>query len=126
MPPDSRGSAQGISHLERRATNQARAGSAAEDRGMDLDRRASARESLALPIVLADGSLATTRNLSADGLFFTAPAGQQVDKWIRVEFSVASAGLKFTATGEVVRIERGELEDGVALRLHSQALSALD
>jgi len=93
---------------------------------MDLDRRASARESLALPIVLADGSSATTRNVSASGLFFTVPAGQQVDMWMRVEFSVASAGLRFTATGEVVRIERGQHEDGVALRLHAPRLSVLD
>jgi len=93
---------------------------------MNLDRRASARESLVLPIVLADGSSATTRDVSESGLFFTVDAGRQLDKWMHVEFSVPSAHLKFTATGEIVRIEHGEHEDGVALRLHAPKLSVLD
>lgn len=93
---------------------------------MDLERRASARECLALPIVLADGRIATTRDVSETGLFFTIDAGRQLDRWLLVEFSVPAAHLKFTATGEVVRIERGEHEDGIALRLHAPALSALD
>jgi hypothetical protein len=93
---------------------------------MHSDRRSSARDKLSLPIALADGTPAVTRNISASGMFFTLPAGHQLDQWMQIEFEVPSAGLRFTAAGEVVRIEHGEGEDGVALRLHAPRLTALD
>jgi hypothetical protein len=92
---------------------------------MHPERRASPRDTLSLPIALADGGSAMTRNLSADGLFFTVPAGSRLDDWLHVEFAVPSAGLQFSAAGEVVRIEHGQHEDGVALRLHQPRLTAL-
>jgi hypothetical protein len=93
---------------------------------MHPDRRASSRDHLALPMTLADGSAAMTRNVSAEGLFFTLPAGRQLDDWLLVEFEVPSAGLKFSAAGQVVRVERGDLEDGIALRLHAPRLTRLN
>lgn len=93
---------------------------------MHTERRSSARDTLALPIALADGSPAVTRNVSATGMFFTVPAGYRVDDWMRIEFEVPSAGLRFSAAGEVVRVERGEREDGVALRLHAPQLTAME
>jgi len=92
---------------------------------MHPDRRSSARERLVFPITLEDGSAALTRDISADGLFFTLPVGHAVPGWMRIEFDIPQAALKFTAAGEVVRIDRGEHEDGVAVRLHAQRLFAL-
>ena len=92
---------------------------------MDPDRRASPRDNLSLPIELAGGGVAMTRNVSAGGLFFTVPAGTPVEPWLQIEFEVPSAGLKFSAAGEVVRIQRGQDEDGVALRLHMTRLTPL-
>jgi hypothetical protein len=92
---------------------------------MHSERRASPRDTLSLPIALADGRPATTRNLSAGGLFFTVPAGTRLDTWLHIEFAVPSAGLQFSAAGEVVRIEHGQHEDGVALRLHRPRLTPL-
>jgi hypothetical protein len=93
---------------------------------MHPDRRASSRDHLFLPMTLADGSAARTRNVSAHGLFFTLPPGRAIDDWLLVEFAVPSAGLKFSAAGQVVRIERGDGEDGVALRLHAARLTPLN
>ena len=93
---------------------------------MHPDRRASSRDHLALPMTLADGSAAMTRNVSAQGLFFTLPPGRELDEWLLVEFEVPSAGLKFSAAGQVVRVERGDREDGVALRLHAPRLTQLN
>ncbi|GAC1525735.1 MAG: hypothetical protein NVS2B4_01920 [Ramlibacter sp.] len=92
---------------------------------MHTNRRASARDQLALPIALANGSAAMTRNISAEGLFLTLPSGQAIADWLLLECDVPSAGVRFKAAGEVVRIERGVAEDGVALRLHAPQLLPL-
>lgn len=93
---------------------------------MHPERRASSRDQLALPVALADGSAAVTRNISAEGLYLTLPAGRAVDDWLRLEVDVPSAGLKFTAAGQVVRIDRGDDETGVALRLHAPRLTRIN
>ena len=93
---------------------------------MHPERRASARDCLSLPIALPNGGSGMTRDVSADGLYFTLPSGSDVESWLHIEFAVPSAGLKFSAAGEVVRIEHGENEDGVALRLHMSRLTPID
>ena len=95
---------------------------------MATDRRLTPREAIQLPVVLADGTPARTRDVSRGGLYLTIPAGTHVNDWVRLEFAVPPVGLKFTAAGEVVRMERGidASTDGVALRLHHARLSELD
>lgn len=93
---------------------------------MHPERRASARDSLSLPIALPSGGSGRTRDVSADGLYFTLPSAAEIETWVHIEFAVPSAGLKFSAAGEVVRIEHGEDEDGVALRLHMSRLTPID
>lgn len=93
---------------------------------MHPERRTSARDRLSLPIALPNGSSGMTRDVSAEGLYFTLPAGSDVEPWLHVEFAVPSAGLKFSAAGEVVRIEHHDGEDGVALRLHMSRLTLID
>lgn len=93
---------------------------------MHPDRRASARDTLSLPIALPDGGSGRTRDVSAEGLYFTLPSAAVVKDWLHVEFAVPSAGLKFSAAGEVVRIDHGDVEDGIALRLHMSRLTPLD
>lgn len=89
---------------------------------MATERRLTPREAIQLPVVLADGTRATTRDVSRGGLYLVVPPGTQVEDWVRLEFAVPPVGLKFTAAGEVVRVER----DGVALRLHHAHLSEID
>lgn len=95
-------------------------------RPMHPERRTSSRDQLALPVALADGSTAMTRNISAEGLYVTLPAGRAIDDWLRLEVDVPSAGLKFTAAGQVIRIEHGDSETGVALRLHAPRLTRIN
>src|SRR3954463_13815388 len=54
-------------------------------RAMPTDRPTSSRDHLCLPMTLADGSAAMTRNVSAHGLFFTLPSGHAIDDWLLVE-----------------------------------------
>lgn len=93
---------------------------------MHPERRADARDCLSLPIALPNGGSGMTRDVSAGGLYFTLPPGSEIEPWLHIEFAVPSAGLKFSAAGEVVRIERGDTEDGVALRLHMSRLTPIE
>lgn len=92
---------------------------------MNPERRATPREPLAVPIVLEDGSTAVTRNISAAGLFVLLPPGRVLDQWFSFEYDLPQAGLKFAATGEVVRTELAPAGVGVAVRLHDSHLVPL-
>lgn len=89
---------------------------------MLFDRRNGRREPIALRVVLADNGSAVTRDIGPHGIYLHMPLNQQIDDWVRLEFDLARAALRLTASGEVLRIERGERETGVALRLHSMKL----
>lgn len=92
---------------------------------MTTERRAKPREALALPIVLADGTTATTRNLSEDGIYFTVAPGAHVDDWLSFELAAPQSGLKFIAAGEVMRREPRPNGTGIAMRLHGPRLLPL-
>ncbi|MGZ5181068.1 MAG: PilZ domain-containing protein [Ramlibacter sp.] len=92
---------------------------------MRTERRVHPREALSLTIRLGDGSQAVTRDVSACGMYFTMPADTEVEGWLHVELEVPGAGLKFSAAGEVVRVERSPDGNGVALRLHGPRLTSL-
>jgi hypothetical protein len=92
---------------------------------MVLDRRSNPRESVMLPIALAGGGTGMARNLSVGGLYFTVPTGTPVQPWLRLEYKAPSAGMTFSAVGQVVRIEPGRYEDGVALRLLASKLTPI-
>lgn len=84
--------------------------------------RAWPRETLALPILLADGSVAVTRNVSAGGLFLVVPSSMLIGDRLTFEFDMPEIGLKYMATGEVVRLEHGADGLGVALKLQDGRL----
>ena len=92
---------------------------------MRTERRVHPREALSLAIRLDDGSQALTRDVSASGMYFTVPAATEVEGWLHVEFEVPEAGLKFSAAGEVVRVERSPEGNGIALRLHGPRLTPI-
>lgn len=91
---------------------------------MPPDRRLSPREILELPIVLGDGSPAVMRNISALGVYITTPSSVQLDRWLLLEYELPEAGLRFTAAGEVMRIEPINGDVGVAIRLHAPTLES--
>jgi len=91
---------------------------------MHEERREYAREDLALPMTLADGAGAMTRNLSAAGLYFVmSTSGTPLEPRVQVEFDLPGTQLRFTAEGEVVRVVPQAAGTGVALRLHGARLA---
>lgn len=89
---------------------------------MFFDRRHRVREPIALRIALANGVGAVTRDIGPGGMYLRMPLDQQLDAWVGLKLDLARAALRLTAIGEVLRIERGERETGVALRLHFMRL----
>jgi hypothetical protein len=89
---------------------------------MSQELRAWPRENLALPILLADGSMAATRNVSARGMFLVVSTPLSVGERLAFEFDMPEIGLKYMATGEVVRVENEANGIGVALQLHDGRL----
>jgi hypothetical protein len=94
---------------------------------MTQEQRANAREPLALQFTLPDGSPAVTRDIGPGGMYFIAPAGCTVDRWLSFEYEMPETGLRFAATGEVVRTEPGpDGTTGVAVAWHSPSLQVSD
>lgn len=93
---------------------------------MSPDRRASARDPICVPVVLADGRRAATRNLSSSGIYLVVEGAGRIDPWLSFDFAVPGAGLRFVAAAEVLRIERQhDGGTGIALKLHGSRLEAL-
>lgn len=93
---------------------------------MFFDRRRVPREPIALPIVLANGVTAVTRDVGPNGMYLRMPLDQHLDDWVHLEIDLPRSGLRLSAVGQVLRTERGERSIGVALRLHSLQLWVLD
>ena len=94
---------------------------------MTHERRSNARELIALRFTLPDASPAVTRDVGPGGMYFLMPAGCTVARWLSFEYEMPETGLRFAATGEVVRTE--PLPDGttgVAVAWHATSLQAPD
>lgn len=89
------------------------------------ERRRHPREALALPLQLASGARAITRDISGAGLFVFIEGWRTVEGPLRFELQLADFPLKFTAYGEIVRIEYHAETTGVALRLVDPRLHVL-
>jgi hypothetical protein len=98
-----------------------------QNAAMTQERRADAREHLALRFTLPDGSPAVTRDIGPGGMYFLMPAGCTLDRWLSFEYELPETGLRFAATGEVVRTEPGpDGTTGVAVAWHSPSLQVSD
>lgn len=93
---------------------------------MAPDRRLHPREALRLPFKLIDGSAAMTRDISAQGMYFITTPHAQLERWVTLEYALPESGLRFSAAGEVVRVEARSDWTGVAMRLHAPSLQASD
>ena len=93
---------------------------------MFFDRRQAVREPIVLPIVLGHGVTAVTRDVGPHGLYLRMPPNHRLDEWVRLELVLGRSGLRVSALAQVLRVEHGVLSTGVALRLHSLQLRAID
>lgn len=90
-----------------------------------LELRVEPREQLALPLRLADGIVSVTRDISASGMYLQilgdhAPTGR-----LLFEMDLPDVNMKFTAEGEIVRLEHRDGWTGIAVRLISPRLAPL-
>jgi hypothetical protein len=92
---------------------------------MFIEQRADPRERLALPLQLRDGARALTRDISAHGIFFEIEGMHDMHGVVDFELQLAEVGMRFTAVGEIVRIEYRGSRTGVAVRLVSPRLETL-
>jgi hypothetical protein len=90
------------------------------------EHRTEPRERLALPIKLGDGLRAITRNISPSGLYFEIEGERLMDGLVDFEMQLAEAGMRFTAVGEIVRVEHHLGKTGVAVRLMAPRLELIN
>ena len=81
------------------------------------DRRAETREQLTLPVFLADGRTALTRNISVSGLLFDVEGQLTLGQTINLAIDIDRSGgtIRFRGLAEVVRIESREPLSGAAV-----------
>ena len=84
------------------------------------------RERLELPLRLRDGSCAVTRDISATGLFFEMEGLHLLGGLVDFELHLVEARVKFTSSGEIVRLEHKDGRTGVAVRLLAPRLEAVE
>jgi hypothetical protein len=92
---------------------------------MFVERRIDPREALALPVRLGDGCSAMTRDISASGMFIEIDGQHALRGLVVFEMHLADAGMKFTAEGEIIRVEHRAGRSGVAVKLRSPRLERI-
>jgi hypothetical protein len=92
---------------------------------MFIEQRVEPREILALPLKLEDGCSAVTRNISASGMYLEISGLHTLRGLVVFEMHLADARMKFTAEGEVVRIEHRGGNTGLAVKLRTPRLEPL-
>ncbi len=90
------------------------------------EQRLDPRERLALPLQLADGPGAVTRDISATGLFFIMEGEHVLHGPVDFELHLPAFSMKFSSSGEIVRVEHGGGQTGVAVRLVNPRLDSMD
>jgi hypothetical protein len=90
------------------------------------EQRVEPRERLALPIKLGDGASAVTRDISPTGLFFEIEGERPMRGLVDFEMHLHEACMKFTAVGEIVRVEHRSGKTGVAIRLMAPRLEVIN
>jgi hypothetical protein len=93
---------------------------------MFIEQRLEPREPLALPLQLGDGCSAVTRDISASGMYLQIDGLHPLRGLVVFEMHLAGARMKFTAEGEIVRIEHRGGSTGVAVRLRASRLHPID
>ncbi len=90
--------------------------------------RIEPREPASLPIQLDGGVSAVLRDISASGLFYETSSAQRVGDVVNIEIDLDTPGgpMKLKAQGQIVRIEAHGERTGVAMKLLTSRLEAVD
>lgn len=91
---------------------------------MKNEHRSEPREQIQLPVGLAGGKQAVTRDISASGLFFEMDSAQQVGGLVdlEIELDTPSGPMKLKAQGQIMRIEQQAGKTGVGVKLLNSRL----
>jgi hypothetical protein len=92
---------------------------------MFMEQRNAPRESLALPVRLGDGSAAVTRDISASGMYLEIRGVHQIGGTVVFQLDLADARVKFSAEGQIVRLEHHDGLTGIAVKLSVHRLEPL-
>ena len=95
---------------------------------MQNEHRTEPREQIQLPVGLAGGQQAVTRDISASGLFFEMDSVQQVGGLIDLEIELDTPGgpMKLKAQGQIMRIAQQGGKTGVGVKLLSSRLEPVE
>jgi hypothetical protein len=84
---------------------------------MFSEHRAEPREQVSLPLRLADGLTGVTRDISPSGMYLEIRGDHQLGGTLVFEMDLDDARMKFTAEGQIVRLEHREGRTGIAVKL---------
>ena len=90
------------------------------------EHRREPRETLALPVKLAGGVHALTRDISPSGMYLEMHGDRAFDGSLYVEVRLDDEHVKLMSEGRIVRIEQHDGFTGIAVKLVSPKLEALD
>jgi hypothetical protein len=108
-------------------TTHARRTAAAQTSHMFEEQRHEPRETLALPVKLTGGARAVTRDISPSGMYLEIRGNPgELDGALFFEMHLDEAKMKFTSEGRIVRVDQHEGFTGIAVKLVSPKLEALD
>lgn len=88
-------------------------------KAMLKEHRSDPRETLALPVVTAQGAKGVTRDISASGVLFELDRVQQIGSVVdfEIHLDTPDGPLKLVAHGKVVRVTEQGARTGVAVQL---------
>jgi hypothetical protein len=81
------------------------------------DRRSWPRELIHITFEWEQVPCATTRNMSAGGMYVLLPRLTPIEDWVSIDLPFTDARLRFRGLGQIVRVEPGAVLVGVAIRL---------
>jgi hypothetical protein len=95
---------------------------------MTNKRRIEPRERVDLPLQLGDGQAGIARDISASGIFIETDSDQRMGSLVDVEIELDTPGgpMKLKAKGRIVRIESEGERKGVAVKLVTSKLEAVE
>ncbi|MDP2195157.1 MAG: PilZ domain-containing protein [Rhodocyclaceae bacterium] len=94
---------------------------------MGIEMRADARQQVELPVSLEEGSMGSTCDVSASGVFFEIDSSLAVGSQISFEIEMHSAigPMTMKCVGLVVRTEQKDGRTGVAVKMTDSRLVAV-
>lgn len=93
---------------------------------MFTEQRNEPRQPINRPVKLTGGEDAVVRNISPSGMYLEIRGSAPQQGSIVIEMTLPEAGMKFTARGQIVRMEHREGLTGIAVKLEAPQLEPIE